>query len=407
MSTDPAGPSDPADPGAPTRRESRPATRAITAGRRGSGRSLAPPIWASSTWSSTGLDDTHDRATAMRNTEFYARYGNPTVAAFEDAVAELEGAEAALAFASGMGAVAATVLALCSSGDHIVAQRDLYGGTLAFLDNTCRRLGIETTYVDPAVPNAFADAVEAGRTVLVMAETPSNPLLGIIDLDRLGEIRGPFTMVDSTFATPLGQNPLAHGVDLVVHSATKGIAGHNDATLGVIAGETEIIDTVWASAVLHGAVASPYDALNGLRGIRTLNARLAHQSAAAQMIAETLEAHPGITAVHYPGLESHPGHGLAARQMRQFGTVLSCRVAGGRERIAAMFARLELCRPATSLGGPETLVTHPATSANVSMDPAQRDAIGVTEDLMRISVGLEDPADVIADLIGALDTAQA
>lgn len=342
----------------------------------------------------------------MRDTEFYSRYGNPTVAAFEDAIADLEGAEAALAFASGMGAVAATVLALCSSGDHIVAQRDLYGGTLAFLDNTARRLGIETTYVDATVPDAFSDAVQPGRTTLVMAETPSNPLLGIIDLDRLAAIRGPFTMVDSTFATPLGQNPLAHGVDLVLHSATKGIAGHNDATLGVIAGEAELIDTIWASAVLHGAVASPYDALNGLRGIRTLNARLAHQTAAAQAVAEALEAQPLITAVHYPGLTSHPGHALAAAQMRHFGAVLSCRVAGGRDLVAAMFERLELCRPATSLGGPETLVTHPATSANVAMDPAQRDGVGITEDLVRISVGLEDPADIIADLVGALTAAQ-
>ena len=342
----------------------------------------------------------------MRDTEFYSRYGNPTVAAFEDAIADLEGAETALAFASGMGAVAATVLALCSSGDHIVAQRDLYGGTLAFLDNTARRLGIETTYVDATVPDAFSDAVQPGRTTLVMAETPSNPLLGIIDLDRLGAIRGPFTMVDSTFATPLGQNPLAHGVDLVLHSATKGIAGHNDATLGVIAGEAELIDTIWASAVLHGAVASPYDALNGLRGIRTLNARLAHQTAAAHAVAEALEAQPLITAVHYPGLTSHPGHALAAAQMHHFGTVLSCRVAGGRDLVAAMFERLELCRPATSLGGPETLVTHPATSANVAMDPAQRDGVGITEDLMRISVGLEDPADIIADLVGALTGAQ-
>jgi len=380
----------------------RPLTRAITAGRRGSGRSLAPPIWASSTWSSEGLEDTYRRATAMRDAEFYARYANPTVAAFEDAIADLEGAEAALAFGSGMGAVAATVLALCSSGDHIVAQHDLYGGTLAFLDNTCSRFGIETSYVDATDPDALVAAVRPGRTVLVITETPSNPLLAIVDLERLGQIRGPFTMVDSTFATPLGQNPLEFGVDLVLHSATKGIAGHNDAMLGVIAGEAELIESIWASSILHGAVASPYDALNGLRGVRTLGARLAHQTAAAQWLAESLCGHADLNEVYYPGLTSHPGHEVAARQMRHFGTVLSCRVDGGRARIAGVFDHLEICRPATSLGGPETLVSHPATSSHVSLSEDQRQRIGVTDDVMRISVGLEDPADVLADLERAL-----
>lgn len=261
--------------------ELRPATRAIRAGRSTSGASLAPALWASTTWESDGLDDAHARATARRGQDFYSRYGNPTVRAFEEAVADLEGAEAALASASGMGALASTVLALCSRGDHVVAQRQLYAGTLAFLQGPCARFGIEVTFVDGTDPDAFARAVRPGRTMAVVAETPSNPRLELVDLDALGSIVGPFTIVDSTFATPLGQRPLDHGVDLVLHSATKGLAGHNDATLGVIAGERDLVDEIWAYAVLHGAAPSPFDALNALRGLRTLEVRTAHQAAAA------------------------------------------------------------------------------------------------------------------------------
>lgn len=339
----------------------------------------------------------------MRGREYYSRYGNPTVRSFEDAIADLERAESALAFASGMGAVASTILALCSSGDHVVAQRQLYAGTIAFLQAPCARLGIEVTLVDGAEPGAFAAAVQPGRTMLVIAETPSNPRLELVDLDELGAITGPFTLVDSTFATPVGQQPLAHGVDLVLHSATKGIGGHNDATLGVIAGEAELLDEIWAYAVLHGATPSPYDALNALRGIRTLAVRTAHQSESALRIAAWLADHPAVTAVHHPGLDSHPQHELARRQMRQFGTVLAFEIEGGRAAVSVFLDRTELCRIATSLGGPETLVCHPVTSTHVGLSPDELVASGVTEGMVRLSVGLEDPEDLIADLDRALD----
>ena len=380
----------------------RPATRAIRAGRAASGTSLAPALWSSTTWESSGLDDTHRRATAVRGAEFYSRYANPTVRSFEEAIADLEGADDALAFASGMGAVASTVLALCSSGDHVVAQRQLYAGTLAFLQGPCARLGIELTLVDATQPGAFAAAVRPGRTTLVVAETPSNPRLELVDLDELGAIVGPFTVVDATFATPVGQQTLAHGVDLVLHSATKGIAGHNDATLGVVAGERDLVDAVWAYAVLHGATPSPHDALNALRGVRTLAVRTTHQSAAAQRIAESLADHPAIEAVHYPGLPTHPQHDLAKRQMQVFGTVLSFEVAGGRDAAADLLARVQVCRVATSLGGPETLLCHPATSTHASLTPQEQAATGVSPGLIRMSVGLEDADDVIADLAAAL-----
>ena len=382
--------------------EQQPATRAITAGRAHSRTSLAPALWASSTWESASLADANRRATALRAGEFYSRYSNPTVRSFEEAIAALEGAEDALAFGSGMGAIATVAFALCSTGDHIVAQRQLYAGTLAFLQGPCQRMGIELTLVDGTEPGAFAAAVRPGRTMLVLAETPSNPRLDLVDLDELGALRGPITVVDSTFATPLGQQPLAHGVHLSLHSATKGISGLNDATLGVIAGESDLIDAIWAYSVLHGATASPHDALSGIRGIRTLAVRTAQQSASALHLAEVLSDEPAVSTVHYPGHPSHPQFDLAKRQMRNGGSVLAVDLAGGRAAAEHFLGALQLARVATSLGGPETLVCHSASSTHVSLTPAEAVGMGVTEGLLRISVGLEDTADLVSDLTGAL-----
>lgn len=379
-----------------------PDTRAITSGRSQQGTSLTPPLWGTSTWQGAGLDDIRKRATGLRADGFYSRYANPTVRAFEEAVADLEGTEDALAFASGMGAIASTVLALCSSGDHIVAQRQMYAGTIAFLEGPCRRLGIETTWVDGTRPGEFAAAVRPGSTMLVIAESPSNPRLDLVDLADLGAVSGPFTMIDSTLATPLGQQPATFGVDLVVHSATKGICGHNDATLGVVAGERDLIGAIWAYAVLHGAAASPFDALNGLRGIRTLAVRQRAQAASALAIAEALRTHPGVAAVHHPGLADHPQHDLAAAQLSLMPTVLAVDVAGGVDAARVMLDGLRIARPATSLGGPETLVCHSATSTHVSLPPDEQAAIGITAGLVRVSVGLEDSDELIADLTQAI-----
>jgi cystathionine beta-lyase/cystathionine gamma-synthase len=376
--------------------EQQPETTAITAGRDASG-ALAPTIWTSTTWQSSGLDDTSKAATSIHKTGNYARYSNPSVRDFERAIAELEGAEDALAFGSGMGAITSIILALCSIGDHIVAQSQLYGGTVAFLNGPCKRLGIDVTFVDGSEPGAFAAAVKPGKTMLVLAESPSNPQMGVVDFSELASIKGPYTVVDSTLATPLGQSPLAHGVSLVMHSATKGIAGHNDATLGVVAGEKELIDAIWTYAVLHGATASPYDAVNGLRGIRTLGVRLAHQCNSAIELATRLTTHKAISAVHYPGLSTHPQHALAAKQMRQFGSLLSFEVVGGKDSARKVVDGLKLVRPAVSLGGPETLICHPASSTHVGVTPEDQVASGITQGLLRVSVGLESATDVIAD----------
>ena len=384
------------------RSEASAATRAVTAGRAQQGSSLTTPLWGTSTWQTAGLDDTRKRATGLRADQFYSRYANPTVRAFEEAIAELEGAEDALAFSSGMGAVASVVFALCSSGDHIVAQRQMYAGTSALLQGPCARMGIDVTWVDGTTPGEFAAAVIPGRTMVVLAESPSNPRLDLVDVADLGAIKGPFTVIDSTFATPLGQQPIRFGVDLVLHSATKGICGHNDATLGVVSGERDLIASLWSYSVLHGACASPYDALNGLRGVRTLALRQRHQAESALAIAAALQTHPGVEAVYHPGLADHPQHELAVSQLSMMPALLAVDLAGGIDSARMMLDALRLARPATSLGGPETLVCHPATSTHVSLSPEEQAAIGITDGLLRISVGLEDPAEIVADLAQAI-----
>ena len=378
-----------------------PATTAITAGRDDSG-ALAPSLTSSTTWSSAGLEESHQQAKAIHETKNYSRYANPTVEAFEHAIAELENTQAALAFASGMGAVSSVVLALCSTGDHIVAQRNCYAGTLAFLNGPCARLGIDVTFVDGRNAQEFADAVRPGKTMLVIAETPSNPRLDLVDLAVLGAIKGPITVVDSTIATPLGQRPHDHGVSLVLHSATKGIAGHNDATIGVIAGDADLIGDIWSYSVLHGATASPFDAMNALRGVRTLDARLARQCESAQILAEWLSKQNNVTAVHYPGLKSHPQHDLAKKQMNYLGSVLSFEIAGGKAAATKLLGALKLIRPAVTFGGPESLISHSTSSTHNSVDPDTKAKIGVTDSLLRLSVGLEACVDIQRDLAEAL-----
>jgi cystathionine beta-lyase/cystathionine gamma-synthase len=382
-----------------------PETLAVVGGSSTGAGPLAPGIATSTTWASESLDDANARATGTRRAEFYSRYANPTVAAFEEAVAGLEGAEAALAAASGMGAMSSTLFALCSSGDHVVAQHQLYGGTRVLLQGHCARFGIEVTFVDATRPGAFSEAVIPGRTMLVIAETPSNPRLDLVDLDELGAVRGPFTLVDSTFATPVGQRPLDHGVDLVVHSATKGIAGHNDATVGVVAGSGELIDAIWAYAVLHGATASPFDAHLALRGLRTLPVRYERQCQTAHRLAESLGTHLAVTTVHHPLLAGHPQHELARTQFSSGGTMLAIELGGGEAAARSMLSALRLARVATSLGGPDTLVCHPATSTHAGLGPQDQAICGVTPGLVRISVGLEHHDDVLADLRQALDAA--
>jgi cystathionine beta-lyase/cystathionine gamma-synthase len=381
------------------------ATRAIRAGRRHDADSLAPVLWSSTTFRPESVADSRRKATAPRPTRFYSRYGNPTVAAFEDAIAELEGAEAARAFASGMGALSGVVLGLCSQGSHIVASRQLYGGTRQLLEGVCPRFGIDVTFVDGTAPGALASAVIPGRTVLVVAETPANPRLDLVDLEELGRIQGPFTVVDSTFATPLAQQPLRYGVDLVVHSATKAIAGANDATLGVVAGAADLIDWIAGFAALQGACASPHDALAGLRGVRTLGVRLRAQTETAHAVAAFLEGHDAVADVRYPGLASHPQFDLAKRQLELAGGLVAFDLAGGYEAGVRFVESLRLVQHAPSLGGPESLVSHPASSTHAGLDEDQLAEALISPGTVRLSVGLEGATDIIGDLAAALGQA--
>ena len=379
-----------------------PDTIAVRAGRSANGTSLSTPLWSSSVWTNGDLTAARRSSTGTRVQHFYSRYANPTVTAFEEAVAELEGADAALALASGMGAVSTVLYALCSPGDHVVAGRQIYSGTQMLLQLMEARFGLQVTWVDGHRAGAFAEAVRPGRTVVVFAETPANPQLTLTDLDELGAIRGPFTVVDGTLATPHLQHPLRHGVDLVIHSATKGIAGHNDATLGVVSGERDLVADIWRYAVLHGATASPHDALNALRGLRTLPVRIERQSATALALAESLGKHPAVRAVNYPGLAAHPQHELAVRQMRAFGGLLSFDLAGGPAAAKRFCESVRLAQLASSLGGPETLVTVPAQTTHVGIDPDEQLAVGIPPSLVRMSVGLEHPDDLWADIAAAL-----
>jgi cystathionine beta-lyase/cystathionine gamma-synthase len=376
-------------------------TRAVTAGRRFSGDSLAPVLYPSTTYEVGSLEEHLGLAGAARPSHYYSRFGSPTVRELEDAVAELEGAEAALAAASGMASLTSVILGLCSSGDHVVAARQVFSVSYALLAFHCPRFGIDVTFVDATDAPALAAAVQPGRTQVVLVETPANPALSLVDLDAVGAIDGPFTVVDSTFGGPWVQQPLAHGVDLVVHAATKGIAGHNDALLGVVAGSSELIDALWGWHAVMGGQASPFDSWNGIRGIRTLPARARQQCESALAVATAIEEHPAVTRVSYPFLASHPQHELARRQMRAGGTVLALELAGGAEAVERFVERCRLARLALSLGGPETLLTHPATIA-ARLPPAERAELGITDGLVRVSIGLEHPEDILADLQRAL-----
>ena len=383
--------------------ELHPETRAIRAGRADNDTALAPILWATTTFVTPTVAEAREMATGVGSSRFYGRYGNPTVAGFEDAIAQLEGAEKARAFASGMGAISAVVLGLCSKGDHIVTQNQLYGATQLLFQAVCPRFGIDVTFVDGTEPGAFAAAVIPGRTTMIYAETPANPRLDLVDLAELGAIKGPIKVVDSTFATPLAQRPLEFGIDLVVHSATKGIAGHNDATLGVVAGSAENIDWLYSYAVIQGAVASPFDAMNALRGLRTLGVRLERQSKNAGVLAEFLESHAKVKTVRWPGLASHPQYELAQRQLDLPGGQLAFELEGGLDEGRTFVEAVRIAQLATSLGGPETLVTHPASTTHVALSPEELAAAGIEPSTIRVSVGLEHADDLVADFAQAID----
>ncbi|MCC6217200.1 MAG: aminotransferase class I/II-fold pyridoxal phosphate-dependent enzyme [Polyangiaceae bacterium] len=335
----------------------------------------------------------------------YGRWGNPTVAALERKLAALEGAEAAVAAASGMGAVAGVLLAFLRAGDHVVAPLALYGETARLLRERLPAFGVETTFVDATADGAYLEALRPTTRVLYV-ETPANPTLGLTDvraIAALGRERGMIVVADNTFATPHCQRPLELGAHLVLHSLTKSLGGHGDALGGVVAGDAGRIATVREQVVKSfGAVLAPFNAFLVARGLRTFALRQRQACASALEIARFLEGHAAVERVHYPGLASHPQHGLAQQQMRAFGSLVAFELRGGREAGRRLVESVRCISHAVSLGDVRSLITHPASTTASTLPAEIRRRAGIADGLLRLSVGIEDTPDLIDDLAQAL-----
>lgn len=334
----------------------------------------------------------------------YARTSNPTRSALEANVAALEGGRAGFAFASGMAAIGA-VASLLRSGDHVIVTDNTYGGTYRFFERVMRRYGLTFSYVDTGDLTQVEAAITSA-TRMVFVETPTNPIMRLTDLAALSALthrRGLTLVVDNTFASPYVQQPLALGADLVVHSTTKYLNGHSDSVGGVVVAVHDE-DIEWLKFVQNaaGAILGPFDAWLVLRGTKTLSVRMARHNTNGLALARFLDGHPKVEHVYYPGLPSHPQHDLACRQMRGFGGMLAFDV-GSLERARTLLARLRIIALAESLGGVESLICHPASMTHASVPEARRLALGITDSLLRISAGIEDPADLQADLASALE----
>jgi cystathionine gamma-lyase/cystathionine beta-lyase/cystathionine gamma-lyase/homocysteine desulfhydrase len=357
---------------------------------------IITPIYQTSTYVQDGL--------GKHKGYEYARTQNPTRSALEANLAAIEGGKAACCFASGMAATAA-VLTLLQSGDHVVATANLYGGTYRLFERVLRKYGLDFTYADTSRLRDLEQAIRP-TTRLIFLETPTNPMLTLTDLDSACTIahgHGIPVAVDNTFASPYVQQPIAFGADLIVHSTTKFLNGHSDSVGGaVVAVRDDHIDWLRFVQNAEGAIIGPMDAWLVLRGTKTLPVRMERHNANAMVLAEFLAAHPAVSAVYYPGLASHPQHELARRQMRGFGGLISFQL-GSLERARTFLESVRLMSLAESLGGVETLVSHPATMTHASVPPDQRQQLGITDGLVRVSVGIEDVEDLKDDLSQALD----
>jgi cystathionine beta-lyase/cystathionine gamma-synthase len=358
---------------------------------------LSTPIYQTSTFEVTDMEE---QVRATPTDHFYTRYGNPTHTVAENAIAELEGAEAALLFASGMSAITTTILALTKAGDHIVAQRDIYGGATKFFTQWLPKFGVEVTLVDTTDYQQHAKAIRPNTKILHL-ESPTNPTLRVVDLKKVAAVakqHGITTLIDSTFATPINCRPAEFGIDLVMHSGTKYFGGHADLICGIVAGRKDLIDTIHATRTTLGCNMDPHAAWLLLRGIKTLAVRVHRQNDNALRVAQFLKGHPKVRSVSYPFLEGHPQRALAMEQMRGGGGVLSFEVEGTGEDACRFAEALNLFTLAPSLGGVESLVTIPVITSHAMIRPEEREKMGVTEQLVRLSVGVEHVDDLIADL---------
>lgn len=365
---------------------------------------MAQPIYQTSTFQVT---DSERQLQVTGTDMFYTRYGNPTHTAVETAIAELEGTDAALLFASGMCSITTSILALVKSGDHIVAQRDIYGGVTKFLSSWLPKLGIETTFVDTTEYDQHVRAIRPNTKILYL-ESPTNPTLRVVDLRKAAAIAREhklISMIDGTFGTPINQRPAEFGIDLVLHSGTKYLAGHTDLICGVATGRRDLIDQIRGTRTTLGGVMDPHAAFLLLRGLKTLAVRVERQNQSALRIAEFLAHHAKVRSVNYPFLQGHPQRGLAVEQMKGGGGVLSFEVEGTGEDAKHTSEALRLFTLAPSLGGVESLVSIPVLTSHAMISAEHRQKMGVTEQLIRISVGVENTDDLIADLEQALAAA--
>src|SRR6266566_539283 len=362
---------------------------------------MAQPIYQTSTFQVT---DSDQQLRATHTDMFYTRYGNPTNTAVESAIARLEGADAALLFASGMNAITTSIMALVKSADHIVAQRDIYGGVTKFLSTWLPKLGVETTFVDTTDYDQHARAIRP-NTKLLYLESPTNPTLRVIDLPRLVTLARQhqlITFIDSTFATPINQRPAELGIDVVLHSGTKYFGGHTDLICGIAAGRRDLIDQIHATRTTLGGTMDPHAAYLLLRGMKTLAVRVERQNESALRIADFLSQHTKVRSVNYPFLNRHPQRALAMDQMKGGGGVLSFEVDGTGEDAKRLSEALHVFTLAPSLGGVESLVSIPVLTSHAMISAEHRQKMGVTEQLIRLSVGIENADDLIADLEQAL-----
>ncbi|ECH5905980.1 methionine gamma-lyase [Salmonella enterica] len=370
---------------------------------------LATPIFQTSTFVFDNAEQGAARFALEESGYIYTRLGNPTQAALEEKLALLEQGEAALATSSGMAAISTTLLTLCQQGDHIVSANELYGCTHALLSHSLPKFGIDVTFVDAVCTENISAAIRP-ETKVIYIETPANPTMSIVDIESVAKLahqNNIVVIVDNTFMSPYCQQPLNLGADIVVHSVTKYINGHGDVIGGAIIGKKEFIDQARLVGVkdITGGCVSPFNAWLTLRGIKTLGIRMERHCANAMKVAKFLEQHPAVSAVYYPGLTSHPQYKLGKRQMKLPGAVISFEINGGVEAGRRVMNAVKLCMLAVSLGDTETLIQHPASMTHSPIPQEERLKAGITDGLIRLSVGLEDPLDIINDLEQAITKA--
>jgi len=383
------------------------ATRAIRVGhRRTPEMEHSEPIFATSSFVFASAAEAAARFAGDQPGNIYARFTNPTVRAFEERLAAMEGGESCVATASGMSAILATCMGLMQQGDHMVSSRSIFGSTTVLFDKYLARFGIETSYVDLDDLAAWEAAIRP-NTRLLFVETPSNPLTALCDIRALADLahaRGCLLVVDNCFCTPALQQPLALGADIVIHSATKYIDGQGRALGGAVVGDTKLVgEEVFGVLRTAGPTMSPFNAWIFLKGLETLKLRMQAHSASAQALAEWLESHPAIERVYYPGLASHPQHELAKRQQSAPGGIVGFEVKGGRAGAWQVIDGTQMLSITANLGDAKTTITHPATTTHGRLSDEQREQAGISQGLVRVAVGLEDLADIQADLARGLD----